>query len=436
MGDWITDIDLVRQSDAVAIHKPEGFLYTSQYAVGLLASSIFIGVEGHRRNLSPSTVASFVLLGSLGSLGYALSLFFVTILYTPISEHNDDTPLHDALFTPSPIVYDVAIGASAIALNLFPELVADYGDTRVTRLVYLAMPLFFAFAPQIVPISLGRQHTSKAAAHRSYAKIFYVLSIASFLLHWRLFASNIYVNTPDERHHIWDVVTNSIGKKQASTPNRLLSGISITGQKLKHISKHPAISVTSLDVLFTTISLLTWTFTRNLDVDAILENSVLSFLAPKHEKHVAFKDELARVKEDISEPVAIVATTPKKRGRPSKKTASVNGTSAAPTTSTGSIRRSTRGKTRSVDLDSDAESVLTRRKTRSANYESDVDSTYQPSENTKRAIAETEADGATTIGDVAHAGESTALALFLTFAGGLGQLAAGALGAEVTGPRE
>lgn len=256
------------------------------------------------------------------------------------------------------------------------------------------------------------------------------------MLHWRLFASNIYVNTPDERHHIWDVVTNSIGKKQASTPNRLLSGISITGQKLKHISKHPAISVTSLDVLFTTISLLTWTFTRNLDVDAILENSVLSFLAPKHEKHVAFKDELARVKEDISEPVAIVATTPKKRGRPSKKTASVNGTSAAPTTSTGSIRRSTRGKTRSVDLDSDAESVLTRRKTRSANYESDVDSTYQPSENTKRAIAETEADGATTIGDVAHAGESTALALFLTFAGGLGQLAAGALGAEVTGPRE
>lgn len=179
LGDWITDIDLVRQSDAVAIHKPEGFLYTSQYAVGLLASSIFIGVEGkkttmnltahlacavaynmqctgHRRNLSPSTVASFVLLGSLGSLGYALSLFFVTILYTPISEHNDDTPLHDALFTPSPIVYDVAIGASAIALNLFPELVADYGDTRVTRLVYLAMPLFFAFAPQVCSDSIAR----------------------------------------------------------------------------------------------------------------------------------------------------------------------------------------------------------------------------------------------------------------------------------------
>lgn len=277
-----------------------------------------------------------------------------------------------------------------------------------------------------MPVSLGRQHTSKAAAHRSYSKVFYVLSIGSFLLYWRLFVSNIYSNTPSEPSHIWDIISNSASKESTKT-NRLLSGISVTGQKLKYISKHPAISVTSLDVLFTTISLLTWTFTRNLDVDALLENSVLSFLAPKHEKHVAFEDQLAKVQESLPEPLAAEPVTPRKRGpgRPSKKAATVNGTSAAPASSTGSVRRSSRKKTRSVDLDSDAHS---------ANYESDADSTYQPSEKTKRAIAETEADGATTAGDLAHAGESTALALFLTFAGGLGQLAAGALGAEVSGP--
>ena len=170
LGDWITDIDLLRQSDAVTIRKPEGFLYTCQYAVGLLASSMFMGVEGshhllslfqyiysftninstgHRRNLTPTTVTAFVLLGSLGSLGYALSLFFITILYTPVSEHKDDTASHDALFTPSPIVYDVAIAVSTITLNLFPELVGSYGDVRMTRLVYLAAPMFFAFAPRV-----------------------------------------------------------------------------------------------------------------------------------------------------------------------------------------------------------------------------------------------------------------------------------------------
>ena len=46
LGDWIADIDLVREFDAVGIMKPEGFLYTSQYFVGLIASSIFMGAEG------------------------------------------------------------------------------------------------------------------------------------------------------------------------------------------------------------------------------------------------------------------------------------------------------------------------------------------------------------------------------------------------------
>ena len=120
--------------------------------VDALSSSTNMQSTGNRRNLSTWTIAAFVLLASLGSLGYALSLFFITILYTPISEHSDDAALHNALFTPSHLIYDVAIIASIIALNLFPELVADYGDVRVTRLGYLAMPLFFAFAPMVCTI--------------------------------------------------------------------------------------------------------------------------------------------------------------------------------------------------------------------------------------------------------------------------------------------
>lgn len=49
LGDWITDIDLLREADAVGVMNPDGFLYTSQYFVGLLASSIFMGVEGTSR---------------------------------------------------------------------------------------------------------------------------------------------------------------------------------------------------------------------------------------------------------------------------------------------------------------------------------------------------------------------------------------------------
>ena len=46
LGDWIVDIDLTHELDAITVLKPEGFLYTSQHFVGLIASAIFMGVEG------------------------------------------------------------------------------------------------------------------------------------------------------------------------------------------------------------------------------------------------------------------------------------------------------------------------------------------------------------------------------------------------------
>lgn len=262
---------------------------------------------------------------------------------------------------------------------------------------------------------------SKTAAHRSYAKVYRCLAIASFLLYWRLFTATVLSNEPDTHQHYWDVFTNSIGLSHEKTKtNAVLQGVITTVQRLKQVSKHPAISATSLDVLFTTVSLLAWTFTRNLDVEAILSNSILAPFVPKHTKHVAFEDDVKELADAHPEPEAQAEPiTPRKRGRPAKnKAAAVSGASATPNSS---LRRNARRSTRNNSHDSDGESI--------------ADSTYQPTETTRRDIAETEADGATT-SDFVHGGESTALALFLTFVGGLGQLASGTLGAEVTGPQE
>jgi hypothetical protein len=266
--------------------------------------------------------------------------------------------------------------------------------------------------------------------------VFCFLSVVSFVLYWTTFVANVSDNTPKESRHVLDVFKNYVGlTTESSWSNRLLTGISTTGQKLKHISKNPIISVTSLDVLFTVISLLTWTFTRDLDVEAILANSILAIFVPKHEKHVAFKDEAKQLADPQPESEPLLdTTTPKKRGRPAKNKTALNGASAS--SLAGPVKRSARKGTRSGDPDSDVESTTISRRTHGASYDSDVDSMYQPSSTTKREVAETEADGATTAADFVHSGESTALALFLAFAGGLGQLAAGALGAEVTGPRE
>lgn len=45
-GDWVNDFNLKKEADSIAVKTPEGFLYTSQHFIGLMASSIFFGVEG------------------------------------------------------------------------------------------------------------------------------------------------------------------------------------------------------------------------------------------------------------------------------------------------------------------------------------------------------------------------------------------------------
>jgi len=428
IGDWTRDIDLVREWSLISVATPEGFLWTSQQYVGLLASAIFMGVEGRRRNLDAATIGSFVLLSATGSLSYSLSLFFVTILYTPLTVHSDDTPLQDALFAPSPVVYYVPILASLLAMNWLPDFIALNADIRVLRLtITFGVPLFLAFAPRIVPVALGRQHTSKAAAHRSYSKVFHFLAIASFLLYWRLFSKTVLSNKETTHHQFWNIFDNTLGLTSERTQaNQLFRGLSTTGHRLKQVSKHPAISATSLDVLFSVTSLLAWTLTRALDVEAVLENSIFSMLVPSHEKHVAFEDNVKRIIDNVhSEPeveeTPLESLTPRKRGRPAKNKTAINGGSTA---ATASVRRSGRRSTRSADHDSDKESVAG----------SVADSTYEPTETTKRDVAETESDGAIT-SDFVHGGESAAFGLFLTFLGGLGQLASSALGAEVSGPR-
>ena len=104
---------------------------------------------GHRRNLSASTIASFVLLSATGSLGYALNLFFITVLFTPFVTHSDPAPRPDALFAPKPAVYYVPIVASLLLLQDMPRLLAKDVDVALLRFGYFAVPLFLAFAPQV-----------------------------------------------------------------------------------------------------------------------------------------------------------------------------------------------------------------------------------------------------------------------------------------------
>jgi hypothetical protein len=262
---------------------------------------------------------------------------------------------------------------------------------------------------QVVSERLGNRHPSKAAAHRSYASIFHQLSIAAFLLHAKVFGFALLANTPLEHESVYDRLKDRIEQAVGhggSTTNRLTQGLVNLTQKLKPVSIHPAVSVTTSDVFFVSVTLFVWAFVRDLDVSAMLDNSVLSVLVShKPEKHVAFDD-------GSSKPAP--AATPKRRGRPRK----------------GELTDDTPSRSKA---DANALKRPTRRGLRNGEFSDDeADGGYVPDAAAQRDVEQTETDGERVGDDVVGPAESTALALLLGFVGGLGQVTASVLGAEVT----
>ena len=90
-----------------------------------------------------------MLLSGIGSLGYALNLFFVTMLFTPFAVHDDASPRHDALFTPYPAVFYLPAITSLVVINYLPTLLTRESNVTLLRLGYFAMPIILAFAPQV-----------------------------------------------------------------------------------------------------------------------------------------------------------------------------------------------------------------------------------------------------------------------------------------------
>lgn len=118
---------------------------------------------GRRRNLPIAAIASFVALSVVGSLGLSLNLFFVTMLFTPLAVHDDQSHRHDALFAPYAYVFYVPVIGAFVLEQSLPYLLARRTDLTLFRIAYLAIPLFLAFIPEVssVPPLVATKHTDR-----------------------------------------------------------------------------------------------------------------------------------------------------------------------------------------------------------------------------------------------------------------------------------
>jgi len=71
------------------------------------------------------------------------------MLYTPLAEHSEERPRHDALYAPKPAVFYVPVLVSLFALHTLPGQLEENKDVILLRWGYFAVPLFLAFAPQV-----------------------------------------------------------------------------------------------------------------------------------------------------------------------------------------------------------------------------------------------------------------------------------------------
>jgi hypothetical protein len=89
------------------------------------------------------------MLGSVGSLGFAQSLFFVIILYMPPGERHAISSLHSSLSAPHREFYYYPLALILLTLGFLPGALRNGNSLSPLRSVYLLAPFFFAFLPKV-----------------------------------------------------------------------------------------------------------------------------------------------------------------------------------------------------------------------------------------------------------------------------------------------
>lgn len=79
---WLNDTPFYRDALEIATEKSRHFWWVQQVSLGLISWSLYVAIEGQRRNIS--NLWSFVVLSQLVGLSYAQNLFFIAILLTPV----------------------------------------------------------------------------------------------------------------------------------------------------------------------------------------------------------------------------------------------------------------------------------------------------------------------------------------------------------------
>ncbi|RDL40586.1 Uncharacterized protein BP5553_00565 [Venustampulla echinocandica] len=335
---WLNDTSFYQDVLEIISEKYRYFWWGQQINLGLVPWSIFLAIEGRRRNIS--NLWAFLALSQLANLSYAQNLFFLAILLTPVplpenvrDMTRDSIPATSSRysqlvgkiiptkpegFVPKPAPYIALLLANFACIFLIPFA---SNTTSFMTISYLsrALPFSFLALPYIIPTRWGSIHTHPHSAHNTYTTLFQTISIFSTILHLKATAVALFSNAPASysyRH----ILLHPFEKEHHPALDRASTAVS---RLLGAIGEHPAVSAAGWDVLLSGISLGIWAGIRGLDVREMLRSSAPSRASTKKLIEDAAPTAIS-VKEDAGEFIKAIdpSRSLRRSGRAKKNSAS------------------------------------------------------------------------------------------------------------------
>jgi len=322
---WLSDTPFYRDAHEIVAEKARYFFWGQQNNLGVTAWSVFLAIEGRRRNIS--NLWAFMGLAQLVNLSYAQNSFFLALLLTPVplAEGVVDARFQPYIekvilrkpnnWAPHPALYISILVSTYGSIFLLPFAANTSSFTTVT-LISSFLPYAPLLLPYIVPQSWGAIHTHPHETHVSYTTIFRTISTISTLLHLKASGLALFFNTP-ESHYYRHSLLHPFEKVHNSKSARAFTALE---KVFGAIGEHPSVSAVGTDVILSGLSLGVWAAIRGLDADQMLISTVPFFKQiEKVSEKIEFSDESVEIAQKVEEELRST-----KRRTPSKKSEAGN----------------------------------------------------------------------------------------------------------------
>ncbi|KAI9788490.1 MAG: hypothetical protein M1835_002237 [Candelina submexicana] len=495
LGRWAHDTFPMVELYDIVFEKSKRAWWSQQLLLGATAWSVFMSIEGRRRNIQ--YLWAYNILSHLVGQSFAQNLFYLAILVTPVSfqqykEGSHPPQLHKRVgssnsnkfsrglqkaesvakdagqttlfkvrkrfqdfFAPKPTSWVPHPGLYLVplAVNYIAIFLTSFAANTASFITIIAIHDSFLFYPlvldRIVPRNWGTTYSSSHDAHRAYTRVFKFISVASFVLYGKATLVAMLDNTPDSHYHRHSMLFTHLEEHRS----KLERGSTALAKVLGAINDHPAVGRAGWDVLLCGISLVVWAAVRGLDVGGMLESSAIMSKARKEaieEKAIqvvdGVKENASHVRDEVkgkaTHAVESVKTTAGKAVSESKATAmnAVNavkqrskkiGNSIFEEPAPTTAVKKGRGRPKGTKNSPKPKSDPVHRTTRQSRNESEAD--LDGSESDDEDYQPNEVLDAEGEEEMGENTEAGALAWGLLAVGGLGVGSAAVFGAEVAG---